>query len=106
MLRCDIACSVELLKEAQTMTKTVNRMLLAATAASMALLPIAAQASTRAGDSGSVYGVSAPGLGRAATGEALESDEGIVLALIGGGLVIGGIIFASESDDEGQSPGT
>jgi hypothetical protein len=88
------------------MTKTMNRMLLAATAASVALLPIAAQAGTRAGDSGSVYGVSAPGLGRAATGEALESDEGIVLALIGAGLVVGGIIFASDSDDDGQSPGT
>ncbi len=88
------------------MLKTANRMILAATAASMGMLPIAAQANTRAGDSGSVYGVSGPGLGRATGGEALESDEGIVLALIGAGLVIGGIYFASESDDEGQSPGT
>lgn len=88
------------------MMKTANRMILAATAASMAMLPIAAQANTRAGDSGSVYSVSGPGLGRATDGEALESDEGIVLALIGTGLVIGGIYFASESDDEGQSPGT
>lgn len=88
------------------MMKTANRMILAATAASMALLPIAAQANTRAGDSGSVYSVSGPGLGRATDGESLESAEGIVLGLIGAGVAIGGIILASQSDDEGQSPGT
>lgn len=88
------------------MMKTVNRMLLGAAAASMALLPISAQANTRAGDNGSVYSVSAPGLGRAAEGEAAVKGASIVLLLLAGGLIIGGIIFATKSDDNGQSPGT
>jgi hypothetical protein len=62
MLRCDSHDCVEHLKEGLTMMKTANRMILAATAASVAMLPIAAQASTRAGDNGSVYSTSAPGL--------------------------------------------
>lgn len=91
------------------MMKTVNRMLLGAAAASMALLPISAQANTRAGDNGSVYSVSAPGLGRAADGEAAgkrKKGASIVLALLAGSLIIGGIILATQSDDNGQSPGT
>ncbi len=88
------------------MMKTANRMLLAATAASVALLPISAQANTRAGDNGAVYSVSAPGLGRAAEGESLESGVGVVLGLIAAGLIVGGIVLSSESDDDGQSPGT
>jgi long-subunit fatty acid transport protein len=88
------------------MMKTVNRMVFAAAAASMALLPIAAQANTRAGDNGSVYSVSAPGLGRSAEGEAAVKGASIILLLFAGGLIIGGIVFASKSDDDGQSPGT
>lgn len=88
------------------MMKTVNRAILAAAAASVAVLPIAAQAGTRAGDNGTVYSVSAPGLGRSANGESLESGEGVVLALIGGALIITGIVLSTEDDDNGQSPGT
>jgi hypothetical protein len=106
MLRCDSHDCVEHLKEGLTMMKTANRMILAATAASVAMLPIAAQASTRAGDNGSVYSTSAPGFGRSADGESLESGTGIVLALIAAGLIITGVVFATQSDDDGQSPGT
>lgn len=91
------------------MMKTATRFALAAAAASMAVLPVAAQANTRAGDSGAVYSTSAPGLGRAATGEG-QSEEGgisaILLGLISAGLIVTGIVFATQSDDEGQSPGT
>jgi hypothetical protein len=86
--------------------KTVIRVILSAAAASLAVLPIAAQANTRAGDNGSVYNVSAPGLGRSADGESAVGGTAIILALIAAGLIFGGIYFASESDDEGQSPGT
>lgn len=88
------------------MMKTLNRAILSAAAASLAMLPIAAQANTRAGDSDSVYSVSAPGLGRAAEGESAISGTAVVLALIALGLIAGGIYFAADSDDEGQSPGT
>lgn len=89
------------------MMKTVTRIAMAAAAASMALMPIAAQANTRAGDSASVYSVSAaPGVGRAAEGEGARSGLSIVLALLAGAAIIGGIILASSSDDDGQSPGT
>lgn len=88
------------------MMKSVNRVILSAAAASLVVLPIAAQANTRAGDNGSVYNVSAPGLGRAAEGESISDATGVVLALIATGLIIGGIYFATDSDDEGQSPGT
>lgn len=52
----------------------VSRIMLAAAAASMTVLPVAAQAGTRAGDNGATYSVSsvsAPGKGRAAKGEGL-----------------------------------
>jgi len=89
------------------MMKTATRIAMAAAAATMALTPIAAQANTRAGDSGSVYSVSAaPGVGRTADGESARSGLSIILALLAGAAIIGGIIFATESDDDGQSPGT
>lgn len=88
------------------MMKTLNRVILSAAAASLAAMPIAAQANTRAGDNGSVYSVSAPGLGRSAEGESAASGTTVILALIAAGLIIGGIVFATQSDDEGQSPGT
>jgi hypothetical protein len=87
--------------------KTVSRIIFAAAASSLAIAPIAAQAGTRASDSGSVYSVSAPGAGRAAKGESIEDDGGtIILALLAGAAIITGIVFATQSDDEGQSPGT
>ncbi len=89
------------------MIKTATRFAMAAAAASMAVMPIAAQANTRAGDSGSVYSVSAePGMGRAAEGESAKGGFGILLGLFATAAIIGGIIFASSSDDDGQSPGT
>lgn len=88
------------------MMKTANRLFLAAAAASVAVLPIAAQANTRAGDSGSVYSVSAPGLGRSAQGESLESTEGVIIGILAAAAIVGGIVLASESEDDGQSPGT
>lgn len=89
------------------MMKTVNRMIVTAAAASMAVLPVAAQANTRAGDNGAIYSTSAPGLGRTADGEEVGGGgSSIILALIAAGLIIGGIITATDSDDDGQSPGT
>lgn len=89
------------------MIKTATRMMFAAAAAGMVFAPIAAQAGTRAGDSGAVYSASAaPGMGRAADGESLSSGTSIILALLAAGLVISGIVFATDSDDDGQSPGT
>ena len=90
------------------MTKIVSRMMFAAAAASMAFAPIAAQAGTRASDSGAVYSASssAPGMGREEDGESIRSGLSLVLALLAAGLIIAGIIFATQTDDEGQSPGT
>lgn len=90
------------------MMKTATRMMMAAAAASMTVLPVAAQANTRAGDSGAVYTSASaqPGLGRAAEGESVAGGLTIILALFSSALIIGGIILATESNDEGQSPGT
>jgi len=86
--------------------KTVSRMMIAAAATALTIVPIAAQAGTRAGDSGSVYSVSAPGMGRAAKGEA-AADGGTIILAIGAALLVGaGVFFAADSEDEGQSPGT
>jgi hypothetical protein len=88
--------------------KTAIRMIMAVAAASMAILPVAAQANTRAGDSGAVYTTASaqPGLGRAADGEAAAGGLSIILALFSSALIITGIVFATQSDDNGQSPGT
>lgn len=87
--------------------KTATRLAMAAAAASMAVMPIAAQANTRAGDSGSVYSVTAaPGIGRAAEGEQAKGGFSIILALLASAAIVAGIVLASSSDDNGQSPGT
>jgi hypothetical protein len=88
------------------MMKTASRMMMAAAAATMAIAPVAAQANTRAGDSGSVYSVSAPGLGRSDKGESLTSGASIILGLLGFAAFVAGVYLATESDDKGQSPGT
>jgi hypothetical protein len=94
-------------KEGWMMVKTVTRLMMAAAAASMVVMPIAAQANTRAGDSGSVYRVAAaPGLARTAEGESVRSGFSIILALLAAAASIGGVILATTSDDKGQSPGT
>ena len=89
------------------MIRSVTRIVMTAAAASMALMPIAAQANTRAGDSGSVYSVSAaPGVGRAAEGESISGVFSIILGLLGTAALISVAIFASSSDGDGQSAGT
>lgn len=90
------------------MMKFATRIAMTAAAASMAFMPIAAQANSRAGDNGAVYSVSSaqPGLNRAAEGESIKSGLGIVLALLAAGVIIAGIVFATDSNDKGQSPGT
>lgn len=90
------------------MMKNATRIAMAAAAASMAVMPIAAQANTRAGDSGAVYSATAsqPGLARSTNGEAFKDASSIFLALLASAAIIGGIIFATQSDDNGQSPGT
>lgn len=90
------------------MINTASRIMMAAAAAGLAVAPVAAQANTRAGDSGSVYSVSAsgPGLGRAAEGEFLNDGIAIIVALLAAAGIISGIVIAVDSGDDGQSPGT
>lgn len=85
------------------MMKTISRAIFACAAISLASLPIAAQANTRAGDSGAFYNVSAPGLGRSSEGESFGGATAFIIALLSASLIIGGIVIASDTD--GQSPG-
>ena len=97
------------------MIKTVTRMMAAAAALGLVAAPMMANASTRAGDSGSVYSTSsaAPGLGRASAGEGQgEEDGGIGAVLLGGGALVAivtGILIATDviggDDDDCASPG-
>lgn len=89
------------------MIKTASRIVFAAAAASMAMTPIAAQAGTRAGDTTAVYSAAAvPGIGRSAEGESLAGGSDIIIALLAAAAIIAGLVLASDSDDNGQSPGT
>jgi hypothetical protein len=67
-----------------------------------------ASANTRAGGSTANYSSSSslPGLGRSASGEGQEEGDGggLLLAAVAGGLIIGGIYFASD-EDNCASPG-
>lgn len=91
------------------MMKTMTRILAATAAMGLAFAPIAAQANTRAGDSGAVYSVSnaAPGIGRDAEG---ESFVGIPIAalLIGGVALVTTIVAFADTTtgNNDQSPGT
>jgi len=85
--------------------KTLSRIMLAAAASSLAIAPVAAQAGTRASEGASFSAVSAPGLGRTAKGESVKEASTILLALLASGLLIAGIISATSSNDNGQSPG-
>lgn len=93
------------------MIKTVSRTILAVAAGILAFAPIAAQAGTRASDSAAFYS-------SAASLAADDDDDGgydegglfrnpgaIFLSLIAGGLIITGIVFAAQTDNDG-SPGT
>ncbi|MBA3862342.1 MAG: hypothetical protein C0517_00165 [Erythrobacter sp.] len=90
------------------MIKFAARAMMATAAATMAIAPVAVQANTRAGDSASVYRVSAskPGVGRATQGESNSDGETILIALLAAAAIIGGIIIAASSGDNNQSPGT
>ena len=85
--------------------KTLSRFLLVAAASSLAIAPVAAQAGTRASEGASFSAVSAQGLGSAARGESGKDASTILLALLASGLLIAGIITATSSNDNGQSPG-
>jgi len=87
--------------------KFASRLAMTVATASLAFAPIAAQANTRAGDSGAFYttsAVSQPGAGRAAEGEALEGESGILIILLAAAAVIAGIIIIAD-DEDNQSPG-
>ncbi len=90
------------------MIKTASRMMMGVAAAVLVVAPVAAQANTRAGDSGAVYSVSssAPGLGREAKGESLNDGIAIIIALLAAAAIISGIVIAVDSDNDGQSAGT
>jgi hypothetical protein len=82
----------------------VSRFLLGAAAASMTVLPVAAQAGTRASDSSATYSVSAPGKGRDQKGESVFG-----LALIPSLLVVGSVfatvIVSTVIIQQGRTPG-
>lgn len=86
--------------------KMFSKTLVSAAALSLAVLPVAAQAGTRAGDSGTSFAAatSAPGLGRDTKGEKVDGT-GIVIGLLALGAVAAGIIIAATSGQD-QSPGT
>jgi hypothetical protein len=90
------------------MMKTMSRLVVTASAASMAFAPIAVQANTRASDSGTVYtsaSVSQPGVGRSDEGEDVYGRSGILLAILAAAAIIGGLIIILDDDDGNQSPG-
>lgn len=82
--------------------KLFSHMLNAVAAAILVVAPVAAEAGTRAGDSGAVYDVSDPGLGREDKGESLKSGVALLLLLLGSGAAAALVFW---SGDDGQSPG-
>lgn len=88
------------------MIKFASRvMMAAAAAAAMAFAPIAAQAGTRASQNAPVYSGSDTGDDGDGEGE-LFGGDGIIVGVAALVLIGIGTIFATASDDEGQSPGT
>lgn len=87
------------------MMKMTSRLMFATAAAGLAFAPVAAQANTRAGDSGVVYSapVSDPGAGRSAEGEEVIGSG--FLAAILAAIAAAGVIIIIDDDDD-QSPGT
>ncbi|MCK0127177.1 hypothetical protein [Erythrobacter sp. F6033] len=73
------------------MIKTASRLALIVATASLAVAPVAAQANTRAGDNGTVYGAEASTAG-AIFGAVYDDEEKIAGAWVE---IIGGILAAS-----------
>lgn len=90
------------------MIKLATRLSITAAAASMAVLPIAAQANTRAGDSTVVYTASASQLGVDRDEERKSSKRrfAIILGLLAAFLIGAGVSIAQDVNVDGQSPGT
>ncbi len=86
--------------------KKFSKAVLSAAALSLAVLPVAAQAGTRAGDSAGAFtaATSAPGLGRNTKGEKV-GGTGVVLGLLAVAGIAAGIYIAVDSE-QAQSPGT
>ncbi len=91
------------------MLKKTSQMIVALATAALAIVPVAAQANTRAGDSGAVYSapVSQPGTARANDGETFAGGAS-VFALVLVALWLSGIVLIAvdEDDEDRQSPGT
>lgn len=89
--------------------KMISKVLATTAAAVLAIAPAAAQANTRAGDSGKVYSAAAsqPGQGKDAKGENLVAP-GILIAVLAAAAAAGIIIVVDDDDDDedDQSPGT
>lgn len=84
----------------------LSRTMLAAAAASMTVLPVAAEAGTRAGDSGTTYAISAPGKGRVAKGENFLFGLGFLLSfVVVGGVVVSVVVTAVAISNNNRTPG-
>ncbi|MDJ0979385.1 MAG: hypothetical protein QNI87_12735 [Erythrobacter sp.] len=82
-----------------------TRLLMAASAVSLAIAPVAATANTRASDTSPTYTSSAskPGKGRDAKGEKLVAP-GVLVAILGAAAAAGIFIIIDDGDDD-QSVG-
>lgn len=89
-----------------TRTSFASRAVLAAAAACVALMPVAAHANTRAGDSGALFlaPLSVQIVGDDDAGKAAWYLDQRFLALLAG-ITFAGIIFAIDNGED-QSPGT
>lgn len=93
------------------MSKIGQKLTVALATAGMLLAPVAAQANTRAGDSGSFYTSAQvqPGVGRSAGGETLGGEPGDIIGILLAGLWLTGIIVIvadfDGDDNDNQSPG-
>ena len=92
------------------MLKSTSKIILASAAAAMALVPMTAQAKTRASDSGAVYTAKAqasqPGKGRDTKGQKLSSGADIFAWTLVALWAAGVTTAAVADDDPDQSPGT
>lgn len=92
------------------MLKKMQHLFVMLAAAGLAMTPIAAQANTRAGDSGTFYAgsQSQPGLSRSAEGEDFISTSAFLVSLVLGAYLTGIVVIVADldgRDDDNQSPG-